>query len=193
MTVTALNPVSPRCNSRLILGQGYHEAILQGEDAMLTTVNIDNFSMTNTPTTPYNIYAIKEGYGLSIDLRDSIVNIPISFYMSALPYDPITQLWFTGVNNIDGSLVLYDALLDTERPICDGICITIETPTQNHERRYYIRRPGYMPDEQGTTTGNTITYETNNHDEHAVKIIRNDQVLILRGGHVYTVFGQKIR
>ncbi|MBR3407627.1 MAG: InlB B-repeat-containing protein [Paludibacteraceae bacterium] len=192
MTVTAINPVSPRCNSRLILGQGYHEAIIQGEDAMLTTVNIDNFHMTNTPTTPFNIYAMNDGYGLSIDLRDSIVNVPVSFYMSALPYDPTTELWFTGVNNIDGSLVLYDALLDTERPICDGICITIETPTQNHERRYYIRRPGYMPDEQGTTTGNTITYETN-HDEQAVKIIRNDQVLILRGGHVYTVFGQKIR
>ncbi len=193
MTVTALNPVSPRCNSRLILGQGYHEAILQGEDAMLTTVNIDNFSMTNTPTTPFNIYAVEGQNALSIDLRNDIVNVPISFYMSALPYDPTTQLWFTGVNSVDGPLVLYDALTDTERTIIDGICLTIETPTQNHERRYYIRRPGYTPDEQGTPTDEPTIYDTYHDEEHAVKIIRNDQVLILRGGHVYTVFGQKLQ
>ncbi len=193
MTVTALNPVSPRCNSRLLLGQGYHNTVLDGEDAILTTFNIDNFHMTNTPTTPFNIYAVEGQNALSIDLRNDIVNVPISFYMSALPYDPTTQLWFTGVNSVDGPLVLYDALTDTERTIIDGICLTIETPTQNHERRYYIRRPGYTPDEQGTPTDEPTIYDTYHDEEHAVKIIRNDQVLILRGGHVYTVFGQKLQ
>ena len=199
MTVTAINPVSPRCNSRLILGQGYHEAIIQGEDAVLTTVNIDNFHMTNTPTTPFNIYAMEEGYGLSIDLRDSIVNIPISFYMSALPYDPTTQLWFTGVNNIDGALVLYDALTDTERLICDGICLSIETPEVNHQRRYYIRRRGFSPDGQSGVEGG-ITTGINNEEQaseqtadEVYKIISENHVYILRGGHVYTMFGQKIR
>ncbi len=193
MTVTALNPVSPRCNSRLLLGQGYHNTVLDGEDAILTTFNIDNFHMTNTPTTPFNIYAVEGQNALSIDLRNDIVNVPISFYMSALPYDPTTQLWFTGVNSVDGPLVLYDALTDTERTIIDGICLTIETPTQNHERRYYIRRPGYTPDEQGTPTDEPTIYDTYHDEEHAVKIIRNDQVLILRGGHVYTVMGQKLQ
>ena len=197
MTVTAINPVSPRCNSRLILGQGYHEAIIQGEDAMLTTVNIDNFHMTNTPTTPFNIYAMNDGYGLSIDLRDSIVNVPVSFYMSALPYDPTTELWFTGVNNIDGSLVLYDALLGTERPIYDGICIKIETPEANHQRRYYIRRRGFNPDAQsggeGVTTGIGTQEPQALQAEEVQKIIYNGQVFILRGGHVYTMFGQRVR
>ena len=192
MTVTAINPVSPRCNSRLLLGQGYHNIILDGEDAILTTFNIDNFHMTNTPTTPFNIYAAEGNSALSIDLLDSIVNVPISLYMSALPYEPTTQLWFTGVNNIDGQLVLYDALTDTECPIVDGICITIETPTQNHERRYYIRRPGYSPEEQpGITTG-IFTNKTNT-EGRAIKFIRDNQVLILREGHVYTMFGQKIQ
>ena len=197
VTVTAINPVSPRCNSRLILGQGYHEAIIQGEDAMLTTVNIDNFHMTNTPTTPFNIYAMNDGYGLSIDLRDSIVNVPVSFYMSALPYDPTTELWFTGVNNIDGSLVLYDALLGTERPICDGICIKIETPEANHQRRYYIRRRGFNPDAQSGGEGVTTGIGTQDSEplqaEEVQKIIYNGQVFILRGGHVYTMFGQRVR
>ena len=197
MTVTAINPVSPRCNSRLILGQGYHEAIIQGEDAMLTTVNIDNFHMTNTPTTPFNIYAMNDGYGLSIDLRDSIVNVPVSFYMSALPYDPTTELWFTGVNNIDGSLVFYDALLGTERPICDGICIKIETPEANHQRRYYIRRRGFNPDAQSGGEGVTTDIGTQEPQalqaEEVQKIIYNGQVFILRGGHVYTMFGQRVR
>ena len=197
MTVTAINPVSPRCNSRLILGQGYHEAILQGEDAMLTTVNIDNFHMTNTPTTPFNIYAMNDGYGLSIDLRDSIVNVPVSFYMSALPYDPTTELWFTGVNNIDGSLVFYDALLGTERPICDGICIKIGTPEANHQRRYYIRRRGFNPDAQsggeGVTTGIGAQDPEPLQAEEVQKIIYNGQVFILRGGHVYTMFGQRVK
>ena len=194
MTITALNAVSPRCDSRLLLGQGYHEAIIQGEDAVLTTVNIDNFHMTNTPTTPFNIYAMEDGYGLSIDLRDSIVNIPISFYMSALPYDPTTQLWFTGVNNIDGALVLYDALTDTERLICDGICLSIETPEANHERRYYIRRRGFKPG--GTTDPDdpiTTAWSNPSEAEQVTKIIRNGHVYILRAGHVYTMFGQEVR
>jgi hypothetical protein len=191
MKVTVTNPASPRCTSHLLLGQGYHADIRDGEDALLTTLNIDNFSTTNTPTTPFNIYALEDRNALSIDLRDSIVNVPVAFYMSDLDFEPMTYIWFTGVNNIDGSLVFYDALTNTERPIVDGICIAIETPTRNHERRYYICRSGYMPEETGPATG-IVTYE-NNHEERAIKIIRDDQVLILRGGHVYTMFGQKLQ
>ena len=192
MTVTATNPVSPRCISRLLIGQGYHAEVIEGEDAMLTTLNIDNFSMTNTPTTPFNIYAAEGEYGLSIDLRDQVLNIPVSFYMSALPYDPVTQLWFTGVNNIDGELVLYDALTDSERTILDGICLTIETPEVNHETRYYIRRRGFNPSGQGDDIATDLDPVERN-EEQAMKIIKNGHVLILRNGHVYTMYGQELR
>ena len=191
MTVTAKNPCSPRCTSYLLLGQGYHDDIRSGEDAILTTVNINNFSMTSTPTTPFNLYAVEGHNAMSIDLLDELNCVPVSFYMSDLEYDPVTHLWFTGVNNIDGSLVFYDRLTQTERPIIDGICITIETPMTNHERRYFICRPGYLPDQTGTTT-DLFTNETNT-EERAIKFIRDDQVLILREGHVYTMFGQKIQ
>ena len=191
MTVTAKNPCSPRCTSYLLLGQGYHDDIRSGEDAILTTVNIHNFSMTSTPTTPFNLYAVEGHNAMSIDLLDELNCVPVSFYMSDLEYDPVTHLWFTGVNNIDGSLVFYDRLTQTERPIIDGICITIETPMTNHERRYFICRPGYLPDQTGTTT-DLFTNETNT-EERAIKFIRDDQVLILREGHVYTMFGQKIQ
>lgn len=191
MTITAKNPCSPRCTSYLLLGQGYHDDIRSGEDAILTTVNIHNFSMTSTPTTPFNLYAVEGHNAMSIDLLDELNCVPVSFYMSDLEYDPVTHLWFTGVNNIDGSLVFYDRLTQTERPIIDGICITIETPMTNHERRYFICRPGYLPDQTGTTT-DLFTNETNT-EERAIKFIRDDQVLILREGHVYTMFGQKIQ
>ena len=192
MTVTAVNPASPRCTSRLLLGQGFNEAVLSGEDAVLTTVNIDNFSMTNAPATPFNIYALEGNSGLSIDLRDEIVNVPVSFYNSELPFEPNSYLWFTGVNNIDGELVLYDELLDIERPILDGICLEIETPETSHMMRYYIRRPGYVPtqDDDPVTTGFTPLRED---DAAAVKFIRNGQVFILRDGHVYSIYGQQIR
>lgn len=193
MTVTAVNPASPRCTSRLLLGQGFNEAVIRGEDAVLTTVNIDNFSMTNAPATPFNIYALEGNSGLSIDLRDEIVNVPVSFYNSELPFEPNSYLWFTGVNNIVGELVLYDALLDIERPILDGICLEIETPETSHMMRYYIRRPGYVPgqnDENPVTTGFTPLRED---DAAAVKFIRNGQVFILRDGHVYSIYGQQIR
>ena len=192
MTVTAVNPASPRCTSRLLLGQGFNEAVLSGEDAVLTTVNIDNFSMTNAPATPFNIYALEGNSGLSIDLRDEIVNVPVSFYNSELPFEPNSYLWFTGVNNIDGDLVLYDELLDIERPILDGICLEIETPETSHMMRYYIRRPGYVPtqDDDPVTTGFTPLRED---DAAAVKFIRNGQVFILRDGHVYSIYGQQIR
>ena len=193
MTVTAVNPASPRCTSRLLLGQGFNEAVLRGEDAVLTTVNIDNFSMTNAPATPFNIYALEGNSGLSIDLRDEIVNVPISFYNSDLPFEPNSYLWFTGVNNIDGDLVLYDALLDIERPILDGICLEIETPETSHIKRYYIRRPGYVP---GQNEENPVATGFTNLDgktTSAVKFIRNGHVFILRDGHVYSIYGQKIR
>lgn len=191
MTVTAVNPASSRCVSRLLLGQGFNEAVIRGEDAVLTTVNIDSYSLTSAPATPFNIYALEGNSGLSIDLRDEIVNVPISFFNSDLPFEPDTYLWFTGVNNIDGDLVLYDALLDIERPILDGICLVIETPEASHIKRYYIRRPGYVPtqDDDPVTTGFTPL----NGDNTAVKFIRDGQVYILRDGHVFSVLGQIIR
>ncbi len=193
MTVTAVNPASARCTSRLLLGQGFDDAIIRGEDATLTTLNIDNYTATSAPATPFNIYAVEGNSGLSIDLRSEIVNVPISFYNSELPFEPISYLWFTGVNNIDGNLVLYDALTDTERPIMDGICLEIETPEVNHEMRYFIRRPGYHPDDSGEGPITTGVEQKANSKNEIVKIVKDGHVLILRDGHVYTVFGQKIR
>ena len=195
MTVTAKNPCSPRCTSRLLIGQGYHNTIRDGEDAVLTTINIDNYSNTSTPATPFNIYAAEGSYGLSIDLREEVVNIPLSFFISDLPYEPVTNLWFTGVNNINGQLVLYDEWTNSERMIIDGICLTIETPEKSHQRRYYIRRRGFKPGEntdpeEPITTG--MEFFDTNENEQAIKIIKDDQVLIIRNGHVYTMLGQKV-
>ncbi len=192
MRVTAKNAVSPRCTSHLLLGQGYHEDVLEGEDAVLTTINIDNYSSNLTPTTPFNLYSVADGNGMCIDLRDSIVNVPVSFYMSDLEYEPTTQLWFTGVNNIDGPLVLYDEWTDSERRIIDGICLTIETPVQNHQKRYFIRRPGYRPQDPDAPIATRLE-QFNTEDDQAVKFIQDGVVLILRNGHIYTMFGQKVR
>lgn len=192
MRVTAKNAVSPRCTSHLLLGQGYHEEIVEGEDAILTTINIDNYTANLTPTTPFNLYSVADGNGMCIDLRDSIVNVPVSFYMSDLEYEPTTQLWFTGVNNIDGPLVLYDEWTDSERRIIDGICLTIETPVQNHQKRYFIRRPGYRPQDPDAPIATRLE-QFNTEDEQAVKFIQDGVVLILRNGHIYTMFGQKVR
>lgn len=192
MTVTAQNALSARCTSHLLLGQGYHNEIVDGEDAILTTINIDNYTANLTPTTPFNLYAVENGNGMSIDLLDSIVNIPISFYMSDLTYEPTTQLWFTGVNNIDGPLVLYDAWTDTERPIIDGICLPVETPTESHQLRYFIRRPGYRPQDPDAPIATRLE-QFNTEDDQAVKFIQDGVVLILRNGHIYTMLGQKVR
>ena len=194
MTVTAVNPVSPRCTSRLLIGQGYNKAVISGEDALLTTVNIDNYTNNTMPATPFNIYALEGEYGLSINLLNEVVNVPLSFFMSALPYDSVTYLWFTGVNNISVPLVLYDALTDTERPIVDGICLEIETPENSHLARYYIRRKGYKPGEDPSNPIATNLDEGYTPEaDRAMKVIRNGHVFVLREGHVYTVFGQKIR
>jgi len=89
--------------------------------------------------------------------------------------------------------VLYDALTDTERRIMDGICLEIETPEVNHQLRYFIRQRGYDPNNPGAvpiTTG-LENIETNNMN--TIKLIKDGHVLILRDGHVYTIFGQKLR
>lgn len=191
MTVTAVNPASSRCISRLLLGQGFSDEIIRGEDAMLTTINIDNYTATSAPATPFNIYAVEGNNGLSIDLRDQIVNVPISFYNSELPFEPVSYLWFTGVHAIDGELVLYDALTDTERTIMDGICLEIETPELSHQIRYFIRRRGFNPSNPGDDHPIATGVEQVNHScENVIyKLIKDGNVLILRDGHVYTVFG----
>jgi hypothetical protein len=158
----------------------------------LTTINIDKYTVTSAPATPFNIYASEGSYGLSIDLRDEILNVPISFYMSELPFEPVTHLWFTGVNNITGKLVLYDALTDTERTILDGICLDIETPENSLELRYYIRRSGNGSDNPDNPVATGIN-STDITDTQTAKIIKNGHVYIVREGHVYTMFGQKVR
>ena len=191
MTVTATNTVSPRCFSRLLLGQGYNDAMYEGEDALLTTHSIGDYTDHAKPATPFNLYAAEGDYGLCIDLRDSIVNIPLSFSLSDLPFDPITRLWFTGVNAISDALVLYDAATDTERPIADGIYLDIQTPEQSHEVRYYIRRRGYNA-QSGTNIATGIEpAQTDN--EQVVKFIKDGHVYILRRGQVYTIIGQRVQ
>ena len=191
MTVTAINSASSRNFSRLLLGQGYHDAMLEGEDALLTTLNIDNYTNNTTPATPFNLYAIEGENGLCIDLRDSIVNIPLSFYMSNRSYAPTTRLWFSGVHHISDALVLYDAVTDTERPISDGAYLDIQTPEQSHEVRYYIRRRGYK---QTTGTEVATGFEpTEPETDEVVKFIKNDHVYILRRGQVYTIIGQRVQ
>ena len=131
---------------------------------------------------------------MSINLLDEILNVPISFNMSALPFDPVTHLWFTGVNAIDEPLVLFDALTGTERNILDGICLDIETPTVSHQTRYYIRRQGYSPEDPSNPIPTDFGSEaTDREEETAIKIIHNGQVFVIRNGHVYTMFGQKLR
>ena len=196
MTVTAINPLAAVCKSRLVIGQGYSKEVLSGEDAILTTINTDNYN-SSTPSMPFNIYALEEGSGLSIDLLDSVINVPLSFYMSPFEYDPETQLWFTGVNNIDADLVLFDSISGTERPIIDGICLKIETPEQNHLVRYYIRSRGFKShagtSEPSISTDDEAIYEEEQYSDTAIKFIKDDHVYILRRGHVYTVFGQKVQ
>ena len=193
MTVTATNAVSPRCFSQLLIGQGYHDAVYKGEDALLMTLSIDKYTNNTTPATPFNLYAAEGEYGLCIDLRDSIVNIPLSFYMSNLPFDPVTRLWFTGVNKIDEDLVLYDAVTETEQTIADGIYIDIQTPEQSHEVRYYIRRRGFNP-QSGTDEPIVTGFEwIETEGNKAVKFIKDDHVYILVNGQVYTILGQKIK
>ena len=194
MRITATNAADERCTTRLLLGQGYNKEICDGEDALLTTINIDKYTVTGAPATPFNIYALEGQSGLSIDLLDSIVNVPISFCMTEnliSAFDPETKLWFTGVNNISEPLVLYDAFTDTEHPIMDGVCIRIETPEQNNLMRYYIRRRGYTSSTgDDTPTGLGIIGA---EEEQAVKFIQNGQVFIMRNGHIYSVVGQKVR
>ena len=194
MTVTAVNPADPCCISRLLIGQGFSNEILRGEDAILTTINIDNYTGVSAPATPFNIYAVEGTNGLSIDLRNDIVNVPISFYNSDLPFEPDSYLWFTGVNNIDGELVLYDALTGAERRILDGICLEIETPEVNHETRYFIRRPGFNPNDPGDDQQIATGLENNEmNDMNTIKLLKDGHVFILRDGHVFTILGQKIR
>jgi hypothetical protein len=138
---------------------------------------------------------LEQGYGLSIDLRDSIHDVPLSFSMTNLSYSPVTHLWFTGVNNIDAELVLFDSISGTERRIIDGIRLDIETPEQSHQLRYYIRCIGWRHHEETSEPGvpTYIDEAEAGEEEYAVKYIYDGKVYILRKGHIYTILGQKVR
>ena len=164
---------------------------------MLTTINISHYSNTAAPATPFNIYAVEGDCGLSINLRDQVLNVPVSFYMSDLPYEPVTRLWFTGVNAISGQLVFYDALTGSGQRIIDGCYIDIPTPEFSHQVRYFIRRQGFNPDEPATDITTDAGLVTHNHasddSSQPAKIISNGHVFILRNGRVYSVFGQLLQ
>jgi hypothetical protein len=64
----------------------------------------------------------------------------------------------------------------------------------SHQTRYFIRRRGFNPantgDDQPIATG---VESMGMNDMNVIKLIKDGHVLILRDGHVYTIFGQKIR
>ena len=70
--------------------------------------------------------------------------------------------------------------------------LTIETPVQNHQKRYFIRRPGYRPQDPDAPIATRLE-QFNTEDDQTVKFIQDGVVLILRNGHIYTMFGQKVR
>ena len=76
----------------------------------------------NTPLIPIKLRYIPDR-SLVLWIRDLILPAGVCRFSAKnvgnLPFDPVTYLWFTGVNSIDGELVLYDALTGTERKSVD--------------------------------------------------------------------------
>ena len=72
-------------------------------------------------------------------------------------------------------------------------CLNIETPEQNHQRRYYIRRRGFDPEHGSGGEIPTGVEPTEQYEEQAYKIIYNGNVYIIRNGHVFTMMGERVR
>ena len=142
---------------------------LPSEDVLFISSGIE--TANNVVVSPLNLYTLSGNQTLMADIRREISIIPIGMVVSneiRENYDSL-YLSFRLSSAWSDECYLCDNLTHTRVPIWNDTRVKVPVPAANHELRYYIEGPAYIPAGPDTPTDNE-NYGNNENNESNAKV-----------------------
>ncbi len=153
---------------------GASDDYVQGEDVLF--LSSDEERGDNEVVSPLNIYTLSGEQTLMADIRREISIIPIGMVVSdeiREDYDSL-YLSFRLSTTWSDECYLCDNLTHTRVPIWNDTRVKVPVPAANHELRYYIEGPAYVPAGPDTPTD----IENNGNNENNANYATNAKVQV---------------
>ncbi|MGN1247984.1 MAG: hypothetical protein ACI4UO_05295, partial [Paludibacteraceae bacterium] len=144
---------------------GASDDYVQGEDVLFLSSGIE--TADNAVVSPLNLYTLAGEQTLMADIRREVSIIPIGMVVSEEIREDYDSLYlaFRLSTTWSDECYLCDNLTHTRVPIWNDTRVKVPVPAANHELRYYIEGPAYVPAGPDTPTdndnGNNENYVTN--------------------------------
>lgn len=145
--------------------------------------------MLDAELTPIGLYSVASQKALLYNAVADIINIPISIMvLDSARIGETFALTFSGIDNFDETLYLYDAYYDLMYPLFDELTLDLELP-QAGEIRYYITRnqasTGPATDTDNLSDAKLLVVSTT----QGATIIANENILSIA---IYDIAGRKL-
>ncbi len=143
LTITAVNG---NLESTVHIGESNTavDGVVTGEDKYAVVSGLDGGNAMLT--TPMTLHTQNESAALSVDIRQRLTSVPLTFSLIDRPsLADETILWFSGIDQFDVPVYLVDTLTGERTQLLNGLSVVIETP-QHGEERYYIQVRSEKPD-----------------------------------------------
>ena len=158
----------------LATNSGASDDYVQGEDVPFLSSGIE--TADNVVVSPLNLYTLSGEQTLMADIRREISIIPIGMVVSdeiREDYDSL-YLSFRLSTTWSDECYLCDNLTHTRVPIWNDTRVKVPVPAANHELRYYIEGPAYVPAGPDTPTD----IENNGNNENNANYATNAKVQV---------------
>lgn len=148
---------------------GASDDYVQGEDVLF--LSSDEERGDNEVVSPLNIYTLSGDQTLMADIRREISIIPIGMVVSKEIREDYDSLYlsFRLSSTWSDECYLCDNLTHTRVPIWNDTRVKVPVPAANHELRYYIEGPAYVPAGPDIPTDNE-NYGNNENNESGAKV-----------------------
>ena len=148
---------------------GASDDYVQGEDVLF--LSSDEERGDNEVVSPLNIYTLSGDQTLMADIRREISIIPIGMVVSKEIREDYDSLYlsFRLSSTWSDECYLCDNLTHTRVPIWNDTRVKVPVPAANHELRYYIEGPAYVPAGPDIPTDNE-NYGNNENNESSAKV-----------------------
>lgn len=145
--------------------------------------------MLDAELTPIGLYSVASQKALLYNAVADIINIPIFIMvLDSARIGETFALTFSGIDNFDETLYLYDAYYDLMYPLFDELTLDLELP-QAGEIRYYITRnqapTGPATDTDNLSDAKLLVVSTT----QGATIIANENILSIA---IYDIAGRKL-
>lgn len=158
----------------LATNSGASDDYVQGEDVPFLSSGIE--TADNVVVSPLNLYTLSGEQTLMADIRREISIIPIGMVVSDEIREDFDSLYlsFRLSTTWSDECYLCDNLTHTRVPIWNDTRVKVPVPAANHELRYYIEGPAYVPAGPDTPTD----IENNGNNENNANYATNAKVQV---------------